>query len=182
MSLGYDYDMILLPPETPSDSDFSPRRWRCGRRSGHHGHRSHRAHHARQIRGSPHPSSGTGGKSPNSSESSCSAAVVGSLTRDLSRIGLTTDEVPMAQGTTARRHVEEPPCYTGSASVARGPVAALSSFPYGLDNASTIHSRSMRPAMSSCVGLPEYRLLSHPFNDQMECILLCVPRDQSHIS
>jgi hypothetical protein len=25
-------------------------------------------------------------------------------------------------------------------------------------------------------------LLSHPFNDQMECILLCVPRDQSHIS
>jgi hypothetical protein len=24
--------------------------------------------------------------------------------------------------------------------------------------------------------------LSHPFNDQIECILLCVPRDQSHIS
>jgi hypothetical protein len=24
--------------------------------------------------------------------------------------------------------------------------------------------------------------LSHPFKDQMECILLCVPRDQSHIS
>jgi hypothetical protein len=26
------------------------------------------------------------------------------------------------------------------------------------------------------------RRMSHPFNDQMECILLCVPRDQSHIS
>jgi hypothetical protein len=25
-------------------------------------------------------------------------------------------------------------------------------------------------------------LVSHPFNDQMECIFLCVPRDQSHIS
>jgi hypothetical protein len=24
--------------------------------------------------------------------------------------------------------------------------------------------------------------VSHPFNDQMECILLCVPRDQSHIN
>jgi hypothetical protein len=24
--------------------------------------------------------------------------------------------------------------------------------------------------------------LSHPFNDQIECILLCVPTDQSHIS
>jgi hypothetical protein len=24
--------------------------------------------------------------------------------------------------------------------------------------------------------------LSHPFNDQIECILLCVPRDQTHIS
>jgi hypothetical protein len=24
--------------------------------------------------------------------------------------------------------------------------------------------------------------VSHPFKDQMECILLCVPRDQSHIS
>jgi hypothetical protein len=24
--------------------------------------------------------------------------------------------------------------------------------------------------------------VSHPFNDQMECILLCMPRDQSHIS
>jgi hypothetical protein len=27
-----------------------------------------------------------------------------------------------------------------------------------------------------------HRGMSHPFNDQMECILLCVPRDQSHIS
>jgi ribonuclease HI len=26
------------------------------------------------------------------------------------------------------------------------------------------------------------KAVSHPFNDQMECILLCVPRDQSHIS
>jgi hypothetical protein len=26
------------------------------------------------------------------------------------------------------------------------------------------------------------RSVSHPFNDQMECIPLCVPRDQSHIS
>jgi hypothetical protein len=24
--------------------------------------------------------------------------------------------------------------------------------------------------------------MSHPFNDQMECIPLCAPRDQSHIS
>jgi hypothetical protein len=24
--------------------------------------------------------------------------------------------------------------------------------------------------------------MSHPFNDQMEYILLCVPRDQSHVS
>jgi hypothetical protein len=26
-----------------------------------------------------------------------------------------------------------------------------------VDNAAMIHSRSMRPAMSSCVGIPEYR-------------------------
>jgi hypothetical protein len=34
----------------------------------------------------------------------------------------------------------------------------VSPFPYGLDNTAMIHSRSMRPAMSSCVGLPEYHL------------------------
>jgi hypothetical protein len=37
-------------------------------------------------------------------------------------------------------------------------MVVVSPFPYGLDNAAMIHSRSMRPAMSSCVGLPEYRL------------------------
>jgi hypothetical protein len=30
--------------------------------------------------------------------------------------------------------------------------------------------------------LKPLHLVSHPFNDQMECILLCVPRDKSHIS
>jgi hypothetical protein len=39
-------------------------------------------------------------------------------------------------------------------------VAAPSPFPYGLDNAATIHSRSMRPTMSACTGLPEYLLLT----------------------
>jgi hypothetical protein len=32
MSLGYDYDMVLLPPRAPSDSDSSPR---CQRRGRH---------------------------------------------------------------------------------------------------------------------------------------------------
>jgi hypothetical protein len=37
-------------------------------------------------------------------------------------------------------------------------VVVLSSLPYGLNNAATIHSRSMCPAMSSCTGLPKHRL------------------------
>jgi hypothetical protein len=39
-------------------------------------------------------------------------------------------------------------------------MAAPLPFPYRLDNATMIHSRSMRPAMSACAGLPEYRLLT----------------------
>jgi hypothetical protein len=64
----------------------------------------------------------------------------------------------MAQGTTTRRHVEEPSRYTGSASVARVSVAVLSPFPYGLNNATMIHPHSMHLAMSSCVGLPKHHL------------------------
>jgi hypothetical protein len=37
-----------------------------------------------------------------------------------------------------------------------------------------VHSSSLRQ--------PPAAEVSHPFKDQMECILLCVPRDQSHIS
>jgi hypothetical protein len=37
-------------------------------------------------------------------------------------------------------------------------VVAVSPFPYGLDNAAMIHSRSIRPAMGSCAGLPQYHL------------------------
>jgi hypothetical protein len=39
-------------------------------------------------------------------------------------------------------------------------MAVLSPFPYGLDNAAMIYSRSMHPAMSSYVGLPKHCL--HP--------------------
>jgi hypothetical protein len=160
MSLGYNYDMILLPLGTPFGSDFSPLHRRCGRHSGHHGHRSRRAHHARRVWGSPRPSSRTRGESPSSSESSCAVARVGSLTRDLSRIGSVTDEAPMAWDTTIKRHVKEPPCNTGPTSAVGGLVAAVSPFPYGLDNAAMIHSRSIRPTMGSCTGLPQYRLLT----------------------
>jgi hypothetical protein len=46
----------------------------------------------------------------------------------------------------------------------------------------------IRNAQLECLKIWEIRelmkkgKLSHPFNDQMECIPLCVPRDQSHIS
>jgi hypothetical protein len=36
MSLGYDYDMVLLPPRASFGVESSPRLPRHGRRSGHH--------------------------------------------------------------------------------------------------------------------------------------------------
>jgi hypothetical protein len=93
MSLGYDYDMVLLLPRAPSDSDPSLRRQR---RPGHHGHRSHRTHHAWRMRESPHPCSGTKGDSPSSRESSCSAAGIGSVTRGLSGMDMAIGKAPMA--------------------------------------------------------------------------------------
>jgi hypothetical protein len=47
MSLGYAYDMVLLPPRAPSNDNSSPRHQKCGRQPGHHGHHSHRARRMR---------------------------------------------------------------------------------------------------------------------------------------
>jgi hypothetical protein len=110
------------------------------------------------MRESPRPCLGTKGNSPSSPGSSCSAAGIGSLTRDLSGMDLVTGKAPMAQGTSAGQHSEEPSHSTGSTSTIGGPAAAPSPFPYGLDNAATGYSRSMRSTMSSYTGLLEHHL------------------------
>jgi hypothetical protein len=158
MSLGYDYDMVLLLPRAPFDSDPSPCRQRHRRRLSHHGHHSRRTHHAWRMRESPRPCSRTGGNSPSSPESSCSATGIGSLARDLSGMDLATGKAPMAQCASVGQCSEGPSRSMGSTSVTGGPMAATSPFPHGLDNAATSYSRSMRSTMSSYVGLPKHHL------------------------
>jgi hypothetical protein len=158
MSMGFDYDMVLLPPRAPSNSDPSSRHRRRGRRLGHHGHHSHRAPHAWWIRESPRPRSETGGDSPSSPESSCSATGIGSLARDLSGMHLATRKAPLAQDASVGQCSRGPLHSMGSTSVTGGLTAAPLSFPHGFDNAAMGYSRSMRSIMSSYAGLPEHHL------------------------
>lgn len=74
MYLGYGYDMVLLPPRAPTDSDSSLSSSRRNRRPSHHGRRSHRTR-----RGGPLPHR---------------AADTESLARDLSGISLATEGAP----------------------------------------------------------------------------------------
>jgi hypothetical protein len=157
MSLGYDYDMVL-PPRAPSDDNPSLRRQRHGRQPGHHGHHSRHAHHMRRAQKNPRPCSGTEGDSPNSPKSSRPTARMGSLVRDLPGMHLATGKVLLAQGALVGQHSRGSSRSAGSTSATGGPVAAPSSFPYGLNNVATGYSRSMRPTMSSYMGLTEHHL------------------------
>jgi hypothetical protein len=153
MSLGYAYDMVLLPPRASSDDNFSPCRQKRGRQLGHHGHHSHRARRMRWVQKNPRPCSGSEGDSPGSPKSSRLATRIGSLAGDLPGMHLTTKKAPSAQGATAGQRSGEPPRPMRSASVTGGPVAAPSSFPYGLNNAAIGYSRSMHPLTWGIPGI-----------------------------
>jgi hypothetical protein len=158
MSLGYAYDMVLLPPRSPSDDNSSPRRQKRGRQPGHQGHHSHHARHMRWVRKNPHACSGIEGDSPSSPKSSHPTAKIGSLVRDMRGTHLATGTTLLAHGASARRCSRGSSRPVGSAPATRGIVVVPSSFPYGLNNVATGYSRSMRPTMSSYMGLPEHHL------------------------
>jgi hypothetical protein len=158
MSLGYDYDMVLLPLRALSDSDSSSRCQRHGRQPGHQGHHSCRAHRMRRARKNPRPCSGTGGDSPSSPKSSHPTARIGSLARDLPGMHLAVGKAPLAQGVSTGQRSRGSSRSMGPASVTGGPTAVPSSFPYGLSNAAMGYSRSMRSTMSSCMRRLEHHL------------------------
>ena len=89
MSLGYDYDKVLLPPRAPStDDDITHQQPRRGRRS------SRRSRHARQVqRGQDHPDTARAhGGAPRSAGTPCPAVGTRSLVGDLTCLSLDMGE------------------------------------------------------------------------------------------
>jgi hypothetical protein len=78
--------------------------------------------------------------------------------RDLPGMHLAAGKAPLAQGVSAGQCSRGSSCSMGSTSATGEPMAAPSSFPYGLNNAAIGYSRSMPSTMSSYMGLPEHHL------------------------
>jgi len=156
MSLGYQYDMVLLPPRAPSDNDSSLQRPRHGRRPGH---RSRRARRARRKQISPNSSMRNGDNAPYSSGNPQPATGTTSLTRDLSSMSLAARGVPAARNDAPSTSFAPPPPEELTSSV-QGPATASSPFPYGLNNAATAYTSSVSTNLTAYTELPGHHLCS----------------------
>ena len=95
MSLGHEYDMVLLTPRAlPSNDDVTHRQ---PRRRRHPGGRSRRARQARREQDHPDATQ-TQGNSPLSAGTPRPAVGAGSLVGDLSSLSMDKGKTPVAPG------------------------------------------------------------------------------------
>ena len=130
MSLGREYDLVLLPPRAPlADDGIAHPQPRRRRRPGR------RSHHARQARRERDYSDTTRARrcAPHSADIPCPAVGTESLAGDLSSLSLGRGRTPVARSdvpssSSAPPHPEE------STQVERSPAVAPSPYPFGLKN------------------------------------------------
>jgi hypothetical protein len=143
MSLGYEYDMVLLSPRVPPTvDDVTPQQPRRRRRLGH---RSHRARQVRHGRDHPDPAQAQG-DAPRSAGIPCPAISTRFLVGDLSSLSLDRGKAPVAHsGAPSSRSAPPPP--EESTLAEQSPAMAPSPYPFGLRNvAATYASAHTEPS------------------------------------
>jgi hypothetical protein len=157
MSLGYDYDMVLLLPRHPTDHDHELSQPRGALRRYHHSRRARAArrwraqhsHHHRLVEGDGVPRSGA--PQPD--------ADTESLGEDLRRMGLAIGKMPTGYPIIPPSSAAPPPAGSGSVSLATGTMPTWT-FPYGLNTAIQGYASSISTSMGIYEELPGHHLCS----------------------
>ena len=145
MSLGHEYDMVLLTPRAPPTNDeVTPRQPRRGRRPGD---RSRRARQARHEQGHPDATRIQGDTSPPANILR-PAVGTGSLAGDLSSLSLDKGDLPMARGD-AQSSSSAPPLPEEPAPAEQNLETAPSPYPFGLRNAAASYAYAYAAAHES---------------------------------
>ena len=130
MSIGHEYDMVLLTPRAPPSDDEvtprQPRRRRCP------GGRSRRARQARREEGHPDATRARGG-TPLPADILRPAIGTGSLARDLSGLSMDKGKSPVARGD-AQSSSSAPPLPEEPTPAEQNLATAPSPYPFGLRN------------------------------------------------
>ena len=148
MSLGCEYDMVLLTPRAPpTDDDVTHPQPRHRRRPGR------RSHHARQARhGRDHPDTAQAqGDAPRSTGIPRPAVGTRSLVGDLSSLSLDKGKTPVAHDD-APSSSSAPPPPKGSTPAERSPAMAPSPYPFGLRNAAATYASAYASAHAEPSG------------------------------
>jgi len=130
MSLGYEYDMVLLTPKAPpADDDVTHRQ--PGRRR----HLGRRSRHARQAQRERDYSDDTRARryAPHSADIPCPAVGIESLAGDLSSLSLGGGETPIARSDVPLSS-SAPPLLEESTQAEWSPAVAPSPYLFGLKN------------------------------------------------
>jgi hypothetical protein len=136
MSLGHEYDMVLLAPRAPSsDDEVTHRQPRRRRRPGG---RSRRARQARREQGHPDATRTRGG-TPLPADILRPVVGTGSLAGDLSGLSLDKGKLPVAHGD-AQSSSSAPPLPEEPTPVEQNLATAPSPYPFGLRNAAASYA------------------------------------------
>ena len=131
MSVGYEYDMVLLPPRAPStDGDITHQQPRRGRRLSR---RSRRARQARRERNHPNTAQ-VQGDAPCSTSLPHPTVGAESLAGDLSSLSLGKGKAPVARSD-ALPSSSAPPPPEEPTPAERSPATTQSPYLFGLSNA-----------------------------------------------
>lgn len=159
MSLGYGYDMVLLPPRHPLDHDYelsqpggAVRRYRRSRRArAARRRRARRNYHNRLLAGEGAPDTAT----PQS------AGDAELLIEGLSELCLAAEDVPEGhRDVRSSSSAAPPPGGSGMTPSAAAAVTPRNLLPHGLYNAARAYASSMSTNMSAYEELPGHHLRS----------------------
>jgi hypothetical protein len=157
MSLGYGYDMVLLPPRHPTDGDHGLSQPGGALRRYHRSHRDRAArrrraqcsHHHRLVGGDGVPRFGA--PQPD--------AYTDFLAEDLCRMSLAEGKMPTRYPVTPPYSAAPPLAGSGSFALTPGTLSPWA-FPYGLDTAARAYASSKSTSMSAYEELPRHHLRS----------------------
>jgi hypothetical protein len=154
MSLGHGYDMVLLPPRHPTDTDHvlsqpggalrQYRRSRLARAARRRRARCNHRHHLAEDDGIPR------------SSTSQPDANTEFLAEDLCRMSLAEGKMLIGSSTALPPGATPPP---GPTTPARGTTSS-SAFPFGLDSVARAYASSVSTSMSAYEELPGHHLRS----------------------
>jgi hypothetical protein len=156
MSLGYGYDMVLLPPRHPTDHDHELSQPRGALRRYHRSRRARAARRRRAQRSHHHRLMENDG-APRSDAPQPDAHTE-SLDEDLRRMSLAAGKMPTGHPVIPPSGTA-PPAGSGSVSTATGTMPPWT-FPYGLNTAAQGYASSISTKMDAYEELPGHHLRS----------------------